>query len=147
MAATITLTRPPVGSRAVAPRLENGDRLTRAEFERRYLAMPDLKKAELIEGMVHMPSPVSRPHATAHADLTTWLVNEQRLEWWEWREGEYVSLPVERGVIRSRVFPGLWLEVAALVEGRSADVLARLERGLRSEEYTAFAARLGSRVR
>jgi len=234
MAATITLTRPPVGSRAVAPRLENGDRLTRAEFERRYLAMPDLKKAELIERMVHMPSPVSRPHATAHADLITWLgayraatpgteiadnatvrldldnepqpdvllrilpqaggqtrdsaedyvegapelvaeiasssasydlhekkrayrrnrvreylvwlVNEQRLEWWEWREGEYVSLPVERGVIRSRVFPGLWLEVAALVEGRSADVLARLERGLKSEEHTAFAARLESRV-
>ena len=50
-----------------APELENGDRLTRAEFERRYEAMPHLKKAELIEGVVHMPSPVrqqrhSRPH-------------------------------------------------------------------------------------
>jgi hypothetical protein len=35
-----------------APRLENGDRLTRAEFERRYDAMPNLKKAELIKGVV-----------------------------------------------------------------------------------------------
>ena len=40
-----------------APVLENGDRLSRAEFERRYEARPDLKKAELIEGVVHMPSP------------------------------------------------------------------------------------------
>ncbi len=34
----------------VRPSLENGDRLTRAEFERRYEAMPDVKKAELING-------------------------------------------------------------------------------------------------
>ena len=39
----------------VIPRLENGDRLTRAEFERRYDAMPELNKAELIEGEVYMP--------------------------------------------------------------------------------------------
>jgi hypothetical protein len=45
------------GDRAI-PFLENGDRLTRAEFERRYEAMPNLKKAELIEGVVHVPSPV-----------------------------------------------------------------------------------------
>ena len=38
------------------PALENGDRLTRCEFERRYAARPDLKKAELIEGVVYMPS-------------------------------------------------------------------------------------------
>lgn len=34
--------------------LENGDRLTRSEFERRYHAMSSVKKAELIEGMVYM---------------------------------------------------------------------------------------------
>jgi hypothetical protein len=38
----------------LTPPLENGDRLTRAEFERRYAAMPNLKKAELIEGVVYM---------------------------------------------------------------------------------------------
>ena len=40
------------------PPLENGDRLSRAEFERRYDAMPALKKAELIEGVVFIPSAV-----------------------------------------------------------------------------------------
>ena len=35
-----------------APELENGDRLTRCEFERRYAARPDVRKAELIEGVV-----------------------------------------------------------------------------------------------
>lgn len=34
--------------------LENGDRLTRDEFERRYAAMPHVKKAELIEGIVRL---------------------------------------------------------------------------------------------
>ena len=38
--------------------LENDDRLTRCEFERRYTAKPDIWKAESIEGVVHMPSPV-----------------------------------------------------------------------------------------
>jgi Uma2 family endonuclease len=56
------------------PALENGDRLTRAEFERRYGAMPDLKKAELIEGVVYVPSPVRhRQHGSPHAHLIGWL--------------------------------------------------------------------------
>jgi len=58
------------------PPLENGDRLTRAEFERRYEAMPKLKKAELIEGEVYMPSPVrQRRHSHPHTRLVTWLGN------------------------------------------------------------------------
>lgn len=56
------------------PRLESGDHLTREEFERRYDAMPELKKAELIEGVVYMPSPVRfDQHGGPHADLMTWL--------------------------------------------------------------------------
>jgi Uma2 family endonuclease len=56
------------------PALENGDRLTRAEFERRYDAMPHLKKAELIEGVVYVPSPVRhRQHGAPHAQLIIWL--------------------------------------------------------------------------
>jgi Putative restriction endonuclease len=56
------------------PPLENGDRLTRAEFERRYNAMPNLKKAELIEGVVYMPSPVRlRCHGQPHAHTLGWL--------------------------------------------------------------------------
>ena len=54
---TTLQTRPPVKRRDVprpTPPLEQGDRLTRDEFERRYDAMPNLKKAELIEGVVYM---------------------------------------------------------------------------------------------
>jgi hypothetical protein len=56
------------------PPLENGDRLTRPEFERRYEAMPHLKKAELIEGVVFMPSPVRQPeHSRPQFNLIAWL--------------------------------------------------------------------------
>src|SRR5437660_10842977 len=56
------------------PPLENGDTLTREEFERRYSAMPHLKKAELIEGVVYMPSPVSyRKHGKPHFSIIGWL--------------------------------------------------------------------------
>jgi Uma2 family endonuclease len=58
------------------PPLENGDRLTRVEFERRYDAMPELKKAELVEGEVYMPSPVRHGrHSHPHTRLVTWLGN------------------------------------------------------------------------
>lgn len=54
--------------------LESGDRLTRAEFERRYSARPDIKKAELIEGVVYVASPVrTEEHGQPHFELTTWL--------------------------------------------------------------------------
>lgn len=57
------------------PPLENGDRLTLIEFERRYHAMPKVK-AELIEGMVYMASPLRiRQHGEPHARIMTWLGN------------------------------------------------------------------------
>jgi hypothetical protein len=60
--------------RAVLPsRLRDGDRLTRDEFLRRWEQMPELKHAELIDGIVHMPSPVSRIHRDYHFYLTSWL--------------------------------------------------------------------------
>lgn len=56
------------------PPLRNGDHLSRDEFERRYQAMPGVNKAELIEGVVHMPSPVSaEDHGEPHFDGITWL--------------------------------------------------------------------------
>src|SRR5262245_56739928 len=59
---------------AAVPALENGDRLSRAEFERRYEAMPELKKAELIEGEVYLGGRVRfRQHAEPHAKLACWL--------------------------------------------------------------------------
>jgi len=56
--------------------LENGDRLSQPEFHDRYLAMPQVKKAELIEGVVYMPSPVRfEPHAEPHSNIIGWLWN------------------------------------------------------------------------
>ncbi len=57
------------------PRLKEGDRLTREEFERRYDAMPHLKIAELIEGVVYMPSPVRHlEHGQPHGLIIFWVV-------------------------------------------------------------------------
>jgi Uma2 family endonuclease len=54
--------------------LENGDRLSRAEFERRYEAMPSNIKAELIEGVVYMSSGVrASTHGNPHSDLIGWV--------------------------------------------------------------------------
>ena len=59
------------------PPLKHGEQLTRDEFERRYEAMPHLKKAELIEGVegvVYMPSPVRTDiHSDPHARIMMWL--------------------------------------------------------------------------
>lgn len=66
---------PPARSprREAPPALESGDVMTRAEFERRYWLRPDLKKAELVEGVVHVTSPLRSPHSTATVLVVTWL--------------------------------------------------------------------------
>jgi Uma2 family endonuclease len=216
--------------------LESGDRLTRPEFERRYQAMPHLKKAELIEGVVYVPSPVrftshARPHgcimtwlgvyaaatpgvepsdnATVRLDMDNepqpdallrldervggqsrvsaddyieggpeliaeiaassaaydvhdklrayrrnqvqeylvWRVHEQRFDWWRLREGAYRALQADAtGIVRSEVFPGLWLAIPALLDGKLADVLAVLHLGLATPEHQAFVAQLQARA-
>lgn len=214
------------------PQLNSGDQLSRREFERRYEAMPEHVKAELIEGVVYiMASPVrvtkhGEPHSwmntwlgvyTAHspgvriADNVTmrldldneyqpdivlrlepecggassiapddylegppelvveiagssasidlrdklrvyrrngvreyivWQTHDNQLHWWELRDDEYLPLlPDEDDVTRSRVFPGLWIDAAALLKGDLATVLAQLQQGLVSEEHKAFAAK------
>lgn len=74
---TSSLPKPLTSQFALAqqlPPLSNGDRLTSREFERRYNAMPELKKAELIEGIVYMASPLRfEPHAEPHGDIIGWL--------------------------------------------------------------------------
>ena len=62
-------------SLSTVPLLQPGDRLNRAEFERRYNAMPDCKKAELIEGVVYVPSPARLCHGQPHGSLMAWIVN------------------------------------------------------------------------
>lgn len=224
----------PRAPRGTIPPLENGDRLTRSEFERRYEAMPHLKKAELIEGVVYIPSPVRQTqHGEPHAHLVGWLVHyaarspgvrigdnstvrldldnepqpdallfiergrggqsridddgyiegapefvaevtssrasydlhtklhayrrngvreyvvwrvlDQELDWLVWRDGEYERLAADAdGVLRSRIFPGLWLHQDALLSGDVARVIAVLDEGPATTDHAAFVARLGA---
>jgi hypothetical protein len=213
------------------PPLATGDHLTRDEFERRYEAMPEVKKAELIEGVVYMPSPVRmEQHAAQHADLVGWLsvyrantpgarvgdnptlrldqnnepqpdammmigphrggqatidaagyiaggpelvaevaasnvsidrnakfqvyqrnsvreyvlwrVEDRAIDWFILRGGQYEPLPLTDGLYRSEVFPGLWLDPAAMVRLDLAAVLTALQRGIATPEHAAFVARL-----
>lgn len=225
---------PPQQKPLPIPQLESGDRLNCYEFERRYNAMPHLKKAELIEGVVYVAAALRfRSHGQPHGRLITWLgvyesatfgialgdnptvrldldnepqpdavllieescggqarlseddyiegapelvaeiaassaaidlgdkkrayrrngikeyivwqVFEQKLDWFYLQEGEYVPLPVdEHGVIRSQVFPGLWLAVEALLAGDMAQVLMVLQEGLASPEQAAFIQQLSN---
>ncbi|BAZ00440.1 hypothetical protein NIES37_44320 [Tolypothrix tenuis PCC 7101] len=219
----------------IIPFLENGDKLTRYEFERRYNAMPNLKKAELIEGIVYtMPAALRfRSHGQPHAWILTWLgtyeaatsgvalgveptvrldldnepqpdvvllinpeaggqarlseddyiegapeliveiaassvaidlhgkkqayrrngvkeyivwqVLEQKLSWFYLEQGEYLELVAnERGILQSRVFPGLWLAAAEVLAGNMQSVLAVLQTGLQSAEHAAFIQQLES---
>lgn len=63
----------PLAAATLPPPLREGDRLTRQEFLRRWEAMPDLKRAELIDGVVNMPSPITDDRSTYHFRLSAWL--------------------------------------------------------------------------
>jgi hypothetical protein len=214
------------------PPLENGDRLTRAEFERRYAAMPEHVRAELVEGVVVMASRVRHNmHGAQHADLITWAgiyragtpgvlggadatvrldldneaqpdvyllidparggraridrdglingapefvaevaastvshdlgpklnayrrngvgeylvwrVQDAAIDWFVLREGRFDRLlPDADGVTRSDVFPGLWLDTAALLSSDLARVHAVLRDGLADPTHAAFVTNL-----
>jgi Uma2 family endonuclease len=216
------------------PPLENGDRLNRYEFERRYNAMPSLRKAELIEGMVYMPAALRfKSHGQPHGWIMTWLGNyeamtsgvafgveptvrldidnepqpdavllimpevggqarlseddyiegapelvveiaassvaidlhakkqayrrngvkeyivwqvlDQTISWFYLEKGEYLGLSVDTdGIVRSRVFPGLWLAVSELLIGNMQGVLAVLHQGVQSAEHGAFVQKFAS---
>ena len=214
------------------PPLESGDRLSRHEFERRYTAMPHIKRAELIEGVVYVASPLRfRSHGQPHGNMNIWLGNyqvstpgvelgdnvtvrldldnepqpdvvllideqrggqariseddyvegapelvaevaassasidlhdkkvvyrrngvreyivwqilENKLDWFSLQNDEYVSLETDiNGVIKSQVFPGLWLSVTDLLAGNMTQVLSVLQLGLNSPEHLAFVQQL-----
>jgi Uma2 family endonuclease len=218
------------------PSLESGDRLSRYEFERRYQAMPKHTKAELIEGVVYLASPLRfQSHAEPHSNLVGWLwtyriatpgiklgieptvrldqdnepqpdavllieqnlggksrltaddyiegapelvieiaassaaydlhdkkkvyrrngiqeyivwqMLENRLDWFQLNEGEYVPLEANTdGVLQSQVMPGLWLAVAALMVGDMSQVMAVLQAGLNSPEHTEFVKKLSETI-
>ena len=214
-------------------RLESGDRLTRAEFERRYHQMPEGIKCELIEGQVYvMSSPVSAEgHAVPHFDFITWLGNyvvntpgveggdnatirldmdnepqpdafqrikpshggqsrtsddgyiegapelvveiaassasydlhqklnayrrngvreyivwrvwDRQIDWFVLREEQFEAMePDESGLLKSAVFPGLWLDPAAMLAGNRPRVMEIANAGIASPELEAFVKQL-----
>ena len=71
---TATATKPSRTRSAPPAHFENGDLLTLQEFMRRYEQMHHINKAELIEGVVHMPSPVRiNLHAKPDGIMQLWL--------------------------------------------------------------------------
>lgn len=52
--------------------LHSEDHLTREEFHRRYKAAPPMLRAELVEGVVYVTSPVSARHGEPHGRMATW---------------------------------------------------------------------------
>jgi hypothetical protein len=68
---------------------------------------------------------------------------DQKLDWFVLQEGEYrVQKINDPGIIPSRVFPGLWLAVTALLDGNMVRVLAVVQEGLKSAEHRAFVEQL-----
>jgi Uma2 family endonuclease len=77
-------------------------------------------------------------------EYLAWITGEQLLVWWELRDGEYHDIaPTADGLLKSRVFPGLWLDSAALLSGNMKAVLTSLRAGLDSPEHRAFLKKNG----
>jgi len=73
MTAELLIPRLPATLPNGEPSLEPGDKLDQPTFHRRYEAMPPHIKAELIGGVVHMPSPLRYEHGRLHSELIGWL--------------------------------------------------------------------------
>ena len=70
---------------------------------------------------------MSAARASPYRHRHPWLVTEAGLEWFCLEDDDYrLQLPEARGVLNSRVFPGLRLPVAPLLAGDTAKVLASL---------------------
>ncbi|MDX1968967.1 MAG: Uma2 family endonuclease [Planctomycetaceae bacterium] len=76
-------------------------------------------------------------------EYLVWETIAEDFYWFVLQEGEYHRVsPDADGVIHSRVYPGLWLDVTALLKGDLARVLAVVQQGVASPEHAEFVARL-----
>jgi Uma2 family endonuclease len=76
-------------------------------------------------------------------EYLVWRVLDREIDWFVLRAGQYEPIATaEDGILRSTVFPGLWLDPAALLRGDLATVLAVVQRRLESPEHAAFQAEL-----
>lgn len=76
-------------------------------------------------------------------EYLVWRTEDAEIEWFALKKKKYVALkPHADGTLRSEQFPGLWLDVPALLAGDMAKVLATLQQGIASAEHAAFVAKL-----
>ena len=69
------------------------------------------------------------------------------IDWFMLRDGQYEKQPVDaEGLHRSEVFPGLWLHAQAMIEGKLAEVLSVLQRGLASAEHGDFVKKISQTI-
>lgn len=77
------------------------------------------------------------------SEYIVWQVYENRVDWFQLQEGQYVLLqPDEQGIIRSQIFPGLWLATRALCQSNRAELSMVLQKGLQSMAHQEFVKRL-----
>jgi Uma2 family endonuclease len=76
-------------------------------------------------------------------EYLVWLVEDQEFRWYVWGEGTYHEQQAdESGIGKSPFFPGLWLDVSALLAGEMQQVLSVLNSGISSSEHQAFVEQL-----
>jgi Uma2 family endonuclease len=81
-------------------------------------------------------------------EYIVWQVFDRKIDWFRLENDDYVSLLTnEQDIIRSEVFPSLWLDPSALLNGDMQEVLAVLQQGIRAEEHQRFVQRLGQRMK
>jgi hypothetical protein len=85
-------------------------------------------------------------HRNGVPEYLVWRVAAGAFDWFVLRHGDYVPMPLPiDGILRSEVFPGLWLDTAAALRDDAKVVRQMLERGLASDEHAAFVKQLAAR--
>lgn len=78
-------------------------------------------------------------------EYLTWRTVDREFDWRVLVEGEYCPMTSDaKGVLKSQVFPGLWLSVKSLLQRDGSAVLATLSAGLRSRAHQTFVAQLAA---
>ena len=76
-------------------------------------------------------------------EYVVWRVQDAAIDWFVLREGRFEKMQADAaGILKSEVFPGLWLDPAALIRGDLARVMAVVQEGLVTPEHAAFVAKL-----
>jgi Uma2 family endonuclease len=76
-------------------------------------------------------------------EYVVWRTLDNAIDWFVLRDGHYKRLSLdEAGVYKSAIFPGLWLDTTAMLQGDLAAVLKVLGEGLASFEHSVFVQQL-----